>query len=311
MSDPEKTVFISYRRSTSKYLALLIFKELNQRGYDVFYDIETIDSGAFESIILNQIAARTHFMVLLAEGTLDRCSEPGDWLRQEIERAMDLERNIVPVLVEGFNFNTAQRHLTGKLYHLPRYNGLKLYYEYVDAAVDKLCSRYLKPPEFPVLIAPPSPIERTIVEQRIAYAIKQPVPTPEQLTAEEYFVRACKKDDEGDLEGAIADYSKAILLNPVFDVAYHNRGVAHKATGDFDCAIADYSLAIYLTSGNFIAYNCRGNARRAKGDLDGALADYTKAIHICPCYPNVYAHRGYAQVDKGIWKVQLPISLKR
>lgn len=38
-----KTVFISYRREPSRYLALAMFKELQRRGYDVFWDVESIE----------------------------------------------------------------------------------------------------------------------------------------------------------------------------------------------------------------------------------------------------------------------------
>jgi hypothetical protein len=57
-TDTEKTVFISYRRAVSAGWARAIFDDLDAHGHDVFMDVESIDSGAFETIILNQIAAR-------------------------------------------------------------------------------------------------------------------------------------------------------------------------------------------------------------------------------------------------------------
>ena len=38
---------------------------------------------------------------------------------------------------------------------------------------------------------------------------------------------------------AIADYSKAIEINPHYDVAYDNRGVAYCSKGNFDACIED------------------------------------------------------------------------
>ena len=70
-TDPNKTVFISYQRSVSRDRAVLIFNHLRQQGYDVFLDVKTIDSGAFDSVILNQIGARTHFVVLIYNGILN------------------------------------------------------------------------------------------------------------------------------------------------------------------------------------------------------------------------------------------------
>jgi TIR domain len=119
MAAPPPTVFLSYRRKTSFYIALAIFENLRQHKYDVFLDVESIDSGQFGAIILNQIAARAHFLVILTPGTLEGCQEPDDWLRREIECAIELERNVVPILANGFCFDdNARVHLTGKL-HIP------------------------------------------------------------------------------------------------------------------------------------------------------------------------------------------------
>src|SRR5574341_300850 len=76
MTAPNKTVFISYRRNVSAFIARAIFLDLRAHGYDVFMDVESIDSGTFDSIILNQIAARAHFLVILTPGTLNRCAQP-------------------------------------------------------------------------------------------------------------------------------------------------------------------------------------------------------------------------------------------
>src|SRR3990170_1328845 len=52
--------------------------------------------------------------------------------------------------------------------------------------------------------------------------------------------------------------------------AYGNRGDAKKTKGDLDGAIADYNRALELDSRNAIAYNNRGNVKLDKGDLGGA-----------------------------------------
>ncbi|HRF97930.1 MAG TPA: toll/interleukin-1 receptor domain-containing protein, partial [Aggregatilineales bacterium] len=72
MSKIEKTVFISYRR-TNSFHALAIYQALRARGYDVFIDYASIDSGKFDDIILNQIKARAHFIVILTPSALERC----------------------------------------------------------------------------------------------------------------------------------------------------------------------------------------------------------------------------------------------
>ena len=51
-------------------------------------------------------------------------------------------------------------------------------------------------------------------------------------TAEEYFDRAYDKVENGDYYGGIADYTKAIELNPNDAIAYFNRGVAKNRLED-------------------------------------------------------------------------------
>jgi hypothetical protein len=98
MSLVEKTVFISYRRTNAPW-ALAIYQDLTHNGYDVFFDYLGIASGDFESIILENIRARAHFLILLTPSALERCGEPGDWLRREIETALEARRNIVPLML--------------------------------------------------------------------------------------------------------------------------------------------------------------------------------------------------------------------
>ena len=112
----EKTVFISYRR-TNSFMGRAVYQSLTAKGYDVFFDYEGINSGDFEQIILGNLRARAHFLVILTPSALERCSEPGDWLRREIETAIDEKRNIVPLFFEGFSFGTPSitKHLTGSI----------------------------------------------------------------------------------------------------------------------------------------------------------------------------------------------------
>jgi len=44
----------------------------------------------------------------------------------------------------------------------------------------------------------------------------------------------------------MADYNQAIELNPQYGLAYRNRGNAKRKKGDLDGAIADFNRAIKL-----------------------------------------------------------------
>lgn len=143
----EKTVFISYRRVNVSW-ALAIFQNLTQNGYDVFFDFMGIASGDFDAVILDNIRARAHFLVLLTPTALERCAEPTDWLRREIETALDAGRNIVPLLLDGFDFSSATvtNQLFGKLAALKRYNALRVPADYFSEAMGRLRERFLNVP---------------------------------------------------------------------------------------------------------------------------------------------------------------------
>jgi tetratricopeptide (TPR) repeat protein len=85
---------------------------------------------------------------------------------------------------------------------------------------------------------------------------------------------------QGDLDGAIADFTKALEHNPRDASAYMNRGTARSARGDQDGAIADTTKALEHNPRDADAYYNRGLARGNKGDRDEAIKDLQKAADL-------------------------------
>ena len=324
------SVFISYRRDASAHLARAIFQDLRAHTVDVFMDVENIDAGQFGQIILGQIAARPYFLLLLTPGTLERCKEPKDWLRREIEQAMRLKRQIVLLHTPNFRFEDLEKYLEPIIgEELRLFNSIDVPHDYFNAAMERLRERFLKPIELPTTPTPKA--DRATVQEKIDEVTARPRVTTGQLSAQVYFERAMARNNNsneeladydqairlnpkfseafnsrgavrysrGDLSGAIADYDQAISVNPKFTKAYYNRGIAHIARGELEEAIADNSAALYLDPDYAEAYNNRGNARRLKGELDEAIADYDEAIQINPKYAAAYKNRGIAYDAKG------------
>jgi tetratricopeptide (TPR) repeat protein len=296
MARIEKTVFISYRR-TNVFAALAISQNLTQHGYDVFFDFQGIASGDFESVILENVRARAHFLILLTPSALERCSEPGDWLRREIDTALETKRNIVPLMFGGFDFGAPAiaPHLTGKLADLKRYNGLSVPAEYFLEAMGRLRDRHLNV-ALDAVLHPASGTAREVVEQQQAAAAAPPV-RQEELTAEQWFVRGIGATTNLDEE--LRCYTEAIRLKPDYTVAYNNRGLARKRKGDLDGALQDYDMAIRLQPDLAGAYYSRGLVRKDKGDLDGALQDFDTAIRLEPEVADTYYYRGQLQKSRG------------
>jgi lipoprotein NlpI len=118
-------------------------------------------------------------------------------------------------------------------------------------------------------------------------------------TAGQFFDRAFERQKRWDLDGAIADYTRSIALDPRNAQAFNNRGEAKRQKGDLDGAIADYTLAIAIDPRHASASYNRGIARKRKGDLEGAIADYTQAIAINPKFAQAYNNRGFAKKQQG------------
>ena len=66
-------------------------------------------------------------------------------------------------------------------------------------------------------------------------------------------------------------------MNPNYSIAYNNRGNAKGKLQDLNGAIADYSKAIELNPNYAEAYVGRGLAKSCLKDLNGACLDWSKA----------------------------------
>ena len=230
----EKTVFLSYRRTNLPW-ALAIFQNLTHHGFDVFFDYEGIASGNFEGVILENIRARAHFVLLLTPSALKRCNEPGDWLRREIEAALDGKRNIVPLMLEGFDFGTPDiaSQLTGKLAVLRNYNGHSIPPAYFLEGMERLRTRFLSVP-LQAVLHPASPSAQQAAEDQTVAAKTAPAVQEEELSAQQWFERGFAATE---LDEAVRFYTQALRLKSDYSVALFNRGLAYYSRGEFEKAL--------------------------------------------------------------------------
>jgi hypothetical protein len=72
---------------------------------------------------------------------------------------------------------------------------------------------------------------------------------------------------------AVADFDRAIELDPTDAEAFRERAAARLSLNDFKAETADLDCAIALEPGDADAYDSRGTARELQGDFSGAAAD--------------------------------------
>ncbi len=129
-------IFISYRRDGGSELARLVNDSLKQRGFNVFMDVEDLKSGPFDESLLREIDASKDVVVILSAGSLDRCTNEGDWLRWEVAHAIAAGKNIVTVL--GREFAWPAQPLPDDLKQLPFFQGIEPSHELFSASIAKL-----------------------------------------------------------------------------------------------------------------------------------------------------------------------------
>lgn len=128
----------------------------------------------------------------------------------------------------------------------------------------------------------------------------------DSLSAYEYKERGKIKSADGDEQGAINDFSKAIELKRDYDTAYYNRGNGKSRLGDEKGAIKDYTEVISLnTEIAHLAYFSRANAKSALGDRKNALVDYSKAIELNPQFIGSYINRGVLKSEMGDYEGEI------
>ena len=133
-------IFVSYRRS-SYDTANLIATRLRAAGYSVFFDMETLRSGKFNEQLFDVIDNCTDFLLVLPPQALDRCVNEDDWVRLEVCRAMARNKNIIPVMLNGFVWPTPMPLGMEELCNYQALTASSI--EYFDLALQRLQERYL------------------------------------------------------------------------------------------------------------------------------------------------------------------------
>ena len=151
--------FISYRRDGGEIMAQLVYDRLISKGISVFYDLESLKSGAFDVKLYKEIEQCDNFLLILPAGALDRCRYEEDWVRKEIRHALSLRKNIIPLMLRGFEFPS---DLPEDIKGISMYNGIRVEnMDFFDAKIDKIVSMLEGGASLPTHTVTPPTVEST------------------------------------------------------------------------------------------------------------------------------------------------------
>lgn len=140
------TVFISYRREPiASAIAGRLKQSLTYRNYNVFLDVDQARAGKWAERMRTEVQARSHFLLLLTPGSLDRCVNEHDCVREEFELALSSGRNIVPVCVGSAVLEEMKQQSPESMKSLFEYAAAKLRSDEFEGDVEDLVANFIPP----------------------------------------------------------------------------------------------------------------------------------------------------------------------
>ena len=101
MSGKNFDVFISYRRSDGTDKARILDLAFGIDDCRTFLDFKSLGVGAFDKRLEDAVLDAPIFIMVLTPDYFARCNEEGDWVRKEIELALDNNKIIIPINYDG------------------------------------------------------------------------------------------------------------------------------------------------------------------------------------------------------------------
>jgi formylglycine-generating enzyme required for sulfatase activity len=135
-------IFISYKRK-SLPTANNLYYRLTTRGYSTFFDLEEMRRDNFNLQLLSNIENAKDIFVILEEGSLDSCKKEDwekDWFCHEIAFALEKKKNIIPILIGGFQM-PSEDFFPDRLKELSLKNAPEFNFSFFEAYLDKLVEK--------------------------------------------------------------------------------------------------------------------------------------------------------------------------
>lgn len=108
----------------------------------------------------------------------------------------------------------------------------------------------------------------------------QKFPETDSTKADYYFDKGLVCYNNGDLSGAIINWSLSIQINPSDPNTYYSRAIVKSELYTWKSALIDYDKAIEIAPKFVSALINRGGLKDENGDYQGAIADYETVLKL-------------------------------
>lgn len=332
MKPQTNTIFLSYSQDVVNRLPNAIYQALNNIGYKVFMD--TAYFTRFEEPserIKNEIKSCTYFLLLVTPASL-RYGFRGSEKRLPAEFRIAKESNKLIVILLAYDKTQGDGWGWYMSKHLPQNpNFCSILIDRFSQSIQQLTYNFQEK-----LLVPDNDLEsltsytdkelkaealldKALVEQyesevdnrtsRCAEIINQAIEIDPDF-ADAYYRRAeinrplVKYDDKK--QRLVADYSKAIELDPTKVRYYIGIGNLYRRLQQDDKAVASYSKAIELAPYTYEGYSERAGVHTHTQQFSLALQDYSIAIKHHPNNKNLWVRRG--RLYQSLGKTELAIA---
>jgi len=114
-----------------------------------------------------------------------------------------------------------------------------------------------------------------------------------------YYELGVCYQEKGDYEASIAQFNKAIELNPNDSQKYFSRGLSYKARKEYELALSDFEKASALNEKSYQAMFRIGEVYLIQNEYEKAIKKFNSAIEINSEYNLIYYNRGMAYLKSG------------
>jgi len=109
---------------------------------------------------------------------------------------------------------------------------------------------------------------------------KPPTTVAKKPRADDFYLQGGNKFKKQNYQAAVTDLSKAVNLNPKYEIAHMKLGDAFYKLKSYRKAKVSYSKVLQLNPRNSIAYTKRGMTRSFLRDYRGSLRDFDASLRI-------------------------------